>query len=69
MDFPLKQSVDEVAPDFRHVDTWIFDLDNTLYRSDSDLFAQIENRMTDYIARHLQLSEDEARRRPGRASR
>ena len=52
----------EDAPDFRHVDTWIFDLDNTLYRSDSDLFAQIETRMTDYIAQHLNLSEEDAHR-------
>ncbi len=27
-------------PDFRHVEAWIFDLDNTLYRADSDLFAR-----------------------------
>jgi putative hydrolase of the HAD superfamily len=52
----------ETGPDFRHVDTWIFDLDNTLYRSDSDLFSQIESRMTDYIARHLKLTAEEAHR-------
>jgi len=49
-------------PDFRHIDTWIFDLDNTLYRADSDLFAQIEARMRDYIAQHLRLDGDEASR-------
>ena len=59
---PLENIVIEPGPDFRHVDTWIFDLDNTLYRADSDLFAQIELRMTDYIARHLGLTETEAHR-------
>ena len=30
-------------PDFGHVtDSWIFDLDNTLYRAGSGIFAQIE---------------------------
>ena len=37
-----------VAPDLRHVEAWIFDLDNTLYRADSDLFAQIDVRMCDF---------------------
>jgi putative hydrolase of the HAD superfamily len=49
-----------LGPDFRHIDTWIFDLDNTLYRAESELFAQIESRMTDYIARHLKLTTEDA---------
>ena len=49
-------------PDFRHVNAWIFDLDNTLYRADSDLFAQIDSRMTRYIAERLQLSDEAALR-------
>ncbi|WP_156679082.1 pyrimidine 5'-nucleotidase [Sphingomonas profundi] len=35
----------------RHIDTWIFDLDNTLYPASSDLFGLIDQRMTDYVAR------------------
>jgi putative hydrolase of the HAD superfamily len=50
------------GPDFRHVRSWIFDLDNTLYRADCGIFAQIENRMTDYVARFRGLPRDEARR-------
>ena len=50
------------SPDFRHVDTWIFDLDNTLYRADSNLFAQIDERMTRYIAELLELPTEEAQR-------
>ncbi len=49
------------APDFRHVTDWIFDLDNTLYRADNGIFAQIESRMTDYVERHLRLPRDQAR--------
>jgi putative hydrolase of the HAD superfamily len=40
---------------------WIFDLDNTLYRSDSGLFRQIESRMTDFVARLTGLDRDRAR--------
>ena len=41
------------APDargFMHVDTWIFDLDNTLYPHDSRVWPQIDDRITLYIA-------------------
>ncbi len=49
------------APDFTHVRAWVFDLDNTLYPSECDLFAQIDARMRAFVARALDLSEDEAR--------
>lgn len=49
-------------PDLRAIDAWIFDLDNTLYPARCDLFAQIDKRMTDYIARLLDLDPAEARR-------
>jgi putative hydrolase of the HAD superfamily len=48
------------APDFRHIQTWIFDLDNTLYRADNGIFAQIEARMTDYVMAFLKLPREEA---------
>jgi putative hydrolase of the HAD superfamily len=50
------------APDFRHVESWIFDLDNTLYPAASDLFAQIDARMAAYVARELGLDASEAAR-------
>ncbi|GAB4530428.1 MAG: pyrimidine 5'-nucleotidase [Parvularculaceae bacterium] len=49
--------------DFTHIETWIFDLDNTLYPSDCRLFDQIDARMTDFVMAHLQIPYDEARRR------
>jgi putative hydrolase of the HAD superfamily len=51
----------EAGPDFRHVTSWIFDLDNTLYRADSGVFAQIEGRMTEYVARFTGLPREQAR--------
>ncbi len=49
-------------PDFRHVEAWVFDLDNTLYPSECDLFAQIDRRMTAFVSQALQVDEAEARR-------
>ncbi len=37
------------ATAFAHVDAWVFDLDNTLYPTDSDLWPQIDARITAYI--------------------
>jgi putative hydrolase of the HAD superfamily len=34
---------------FAHVETWVFDLDNTLYPSDSDLWPKIDHRITLYL--------------------
>lgn len=42
--------------------TWVFDLDNTLYPHHSNLFAQIDVKMTGYIASLLSLPRDEARK-------
>lgn len=49
-----------VAASFRHVRTWVFDLDNTLYPPSARLFAQIERRMVAWLNRELGLAEDEA---------
>ena len=40
---------------FSHVDTWVFDLDNTLYPPSIRLFDQIQARMTDYVMEALGL--------------
>ena len=34
---------------FSHVNTWVFDLDNTLYPPDSPLWPQIDERITAYL--------------------
>lgn len=48
--------------DLRHVENWVFDLDNTLYPAECRLFAQIDARMADFIRAALNVDEDEARR-------
>ena len=39
---------------------WLFDLDNTLYPAESDLFLQIDQRMGAYISQLLNIDRDEA---------
>ncbi|MBN9252276.1 MAG: pyrimidine 5'-nucleotidase, partial [Mesorhizobium sp.] len=47
---------------FAHVTDWVFDLDNTLYPHHSNLFSQIDVRMTAYVQELLTLPRDEARK-------
>ncbi len=45
---------------FAHIDTWVFDLDNTLYHPSCRLFDQIAVRMTDFMVETLGISAKEA---------
>jgi len=45
---------------FRHVSTWVFDLDNTLYPPHMRLFDQIEVRMTQWVMQALQVDRARA---------
>lgn len=47
---------------FRHVETWVFDLDNTLYPREVRLFDQIEALMTEYVMRALAVDAAQAAR-------
>jgi putative hydrolase of the HAD superfamily len=51
-----------MQPALAHIDAWIFDLDNCLYPASTDLFALIDVRMGEYIARLLGVDGAEARR-------
>ena len=46
--------------DLRHVETWLFDLDNTIYPLDSGLGVQIERTITDYVMRVTGLARERA---------
>jgi putative hydrolase of the HAD superfamily len=48
---------------FDHIDTWIFDLDNTLYPASCRLFDQMHVRMSDFIIQEFGVDETEANRR------
>ncbi|MBX3481389.1 MAG: pyrimidine 5'-nucleotidase [Caulobacter sp.] len=47
--------------DLTHIDTWLFDLDNTLYPAETGFMKLIEVRMTDFVERTTGLPRDEAR--------
>lgn len=47
---------------FTHIDTWVFDLDNTLYPPSARLFNQIEVKMTAFVQESLGVDAAEADR-------
>ena len=47
--------------DLSHVDTWLFDLDNTLYPLESGLAEVVSAKITDFVAELTGLPRDEAR--------
>lgn len=46
---------------FAHIDAWIFDLDNTLYPASCNLFAQVDHRMGEFIAKTIGVPYAHAR--------
>ena len=42
------------------IKTWIFDLDNTLYPPEENIFSQIDKKMTTFISENLKISHEEA---------
>ncbi len=51
-----------MLPALRHIESWIFDLDNSLYPASANLFELIDIRMGQYIERLLGCDSAEARR-------
>ncbi len=51
-----------MSADLRHIDTWLFDLDNTLYPAQSGFMGEIERRMTAFVQRVTGLERDNAYR-------
>ena len=47
---------------FTHIDTWVFDLDNTLYPHHVNLWQQVDRRIGEFIGAWLKVSPEEARR-------
>jgi putative hydrolase of the HAD superfamily len=45
---------------FSHVETWVFDLDNTLYPHHLNLWQQVDEKIRSYIANYLGISPDAA---------
>lgn len=47
--------------DLRHVDVWLFDLDDTLYPHDNGMMTEIRQRITDFLVRLTGKPHDEVR--------
>ncbi|MBG6199492.1 putative hydrolase of the HAD superfamily [Labrenzia sp. EL_13] len=45
---------------FKGVEAWVFDLDNTLYPHEADLFSQIDEQIALYVQKVLDLNRSEA---------
>lgn len=45
---------------FGHVETWVFDLDNTLYPHHLNLWQQVDGRIRDFVAKFLDIDPDDA---------
>jgi putative hydrolase of the HAD superfamily len=45
---------------FNEIETWVFDLDNTLYPHHVNLWHQVDERIRDYIVGFLKISREEA---------
>src|SRR6202167_4759407 len=47
---------------FTHINTWVFDLDNTLYPHHVNLWQQVDKRIGEFVGAWLKVSPEEARR-------
>jgi len=47
---------------FAHIDTWVFDLDNTLYPHHVNLWQQVDARIGEFVSGWLKVDATEARR-------
>ena len=45
----------------KKIDTWIFDLDNTLYSADSGIFQQVHVLMGEFVSKRLKIDINEAK--------
>jgi putative hydrolase of the HAD superfamily len=56
----MNSSTARVRRAFGHVETWVFDLDNTLYPHHLNLWQQVDERIRDYIVGFLKVTREEA---------
>ena len=46
----------------KNVDTWVFDLDNTLYSADSGIFQKVSELMGKFVSKYLNINIKEAKK-------
>lgn len=49
-----------MKPEYAHIDTWIFDLDLTLYAPDANIMSQVRDRIALYVERFFGIESDAA---------
>lgn len=59
-DTPVPSSIRTGACALHEIETWIFDLDNTLYPPSCKLYVEVEARMTDFIMAELDIDAEAA---------
>ena len=47
--------------DKNSIEYWVFDLDNTLYPAENNLFSQVDQRMGQFISRQFDMPLDDAK--------
>jgi putative hydrolase of the HAD superfamily len=45
---------------FEHIETWVFDLDNTLYNAEQHVFVEFGKKETDLVCQLLEISPEDA---------
>ena len=58
----MHEFTEQDATRLREVETWIFDLDNTLYRATPEIISQTDELMGSFISSFLGVDREEARR-------
>ena len=56
----MAQDQQAAAPDIADVETWVFDLDNTLYRVPPPMSAEIDRRMRSFVSEFLGVDSEAA---------
>ncbi len=49
-----------MQPSLSHIDTWIFDLDLTLYGPEANIMSQVRDRIALFVQRYFQIGSEEA---------
>ena len=58
----VDQMMQKTLRPFTDIDTWVFDLDNTLYPHHVNLWQQVDTRIGEFVSRWLKVPPEEARR-------
>jgi putative hydrolase of the HAD superfamily len=48
--------------ELKNIKYWLFDLDNTLYSGDTKVFDQVDKKMSKFISKKLNVTEEEAKK-------